>query len=426
MPILCVRAILDRYDTIDGDLNDYFNMQPKENQQTVQKSFTVGGVGLHTGEYAFVTVKPAHAGQGRYFVRVPEGTNANAYNAPTPSFVAREQLDINYGAEDGLQPEERAQYFLQYLQEEDFDGGFGDYLREQEIEEVLKDDLLFEPVLDTTIEEPTVRLEGEEWVPANIHVAEIYGETTTILRNGSFYVMSPESILSALEACGIDNARIEIEGGSEVPVGDGSGLTWVLEIQKAGTQDAPAAGDSSTERRAPAPKETISIIGEGGSFISFYPAEESMVSVGVDYMQDAEVLGRQWFTWRTSDSCPEDEYSGHYRWTIAPARAVFPSFETVEELFADGLIQAGPDGCCLIADGDSWCDPNLVRFPTDEAARHATQTLMGIMSLCASPGCRGLPLGHIVAFDPTPELQLEFAKAFSLQSKDYTEECVSD
>lgn len=404
------------------------DMQPKETQQTIQKSFTMGGVGLHTGEYAFVTVKPAYAGQGRYFVRVPEGTNADSYSAPKPDFVSREQLDINYGAEDGLQAEERGQYFLKFLQEEDFDGDFGDYLREEGVDRILKDDILFQNVFDSTVEEPEARQDGEEWVPANINVAEMYGETTTILRNGTFYVMSPESILSALEACGVDNARIEIEGGSEVPVGDGSGLTWVLEVQKAGIRDAPVAAGStsSTERKAPAPKETISVIGDAGSFISFYPAEESMISVGVDYMQDAEVLGRQWFTWRTSDSSASNEYSEHYRWSIAPARKAYPSFEAVEELFADGLIQAGPDGCCLIADGDAWCDPNLVRFPTDEAARHATQTLMGIMSLCASPGCRGLPLGHIVAFDATPELQLEFAKAFSLQSKDYAEECVSD
>ena len=111
-----------------------------------------------------------------------------------------------------------------------------------------------------------------------------------------------------------------------------------------------------------------------------------MISVGVDYMNDAEILGRQWFTWRTSDSSSTNEYSGHYRWKIAPARKAYPSFEAVEELFADGLIQAGPDGCCLVADGDSWCDPSLVRFPTDEAARHATQTLFGIMWLCACPG----------------------------------------
>jgi UDP-3-O-[3-hydroxymyristoyl] N-acetylglucosamine deacetylase len=324
-----------------------------------------------------------------------------------------------------LQPEERAQYFLKFLQEEEdgYDGDFGQYIADE-----VKDDILYAPVMDSTVEEPVSREDTEEWVPATINAAEAYGETTTMLKNKDFYIMSPEAILSALEACGVDNARIEIEGGSEIPVCDGSSLTWALEIQKAGLRDAPVAPGTATssDRRAPAPKEIVSVMGEGGSFISFYPGEDSAVSAGVDFLKDAEVLGRQWITWKTSDSSPHDDHSEHYRWKIAPARKVFKSFAAVEELFADGLIQAGPDGCCLVAEGDSWYDPSLVRFPSDEAARHTAQAIMGIMSLCASPGGRGLPVGHIVAFEPTPELQIEFAKAFSLQSKDYSEEPVSN
>ena len=39
-----------------------------------------------------------------------------------------------------------------------------------------------------------------------------------------------EHLLSALEACGVDNARIEIEGGPEVPIVDGSALSWALDL----------------------------------------------------------------------------------------------------------------------------------------------------------------------------------------------------
>ena len=39
-------------------------------------------------------------------------------------------------------------------------------------------------------------------------------------------------MLAALEGMGVDNARIEIEGGNEVPIIDGSALGWVIEIQK--------------------------------------------------------------------------------------------------------------------------------------------------------------------------------------------------
>lgn len=43
--------------------------------------------------------------------------------------------------------------------------------------------------------------------------------------------MGVEHLLAALEAMGVDNCRIEIEGGPEVPIDDGSSLPWVLQIQ---------------------------------------------------------------------------------------------------------------------------------------------------------------------------------------------------
>ena len=45
-------------------------------------------------------------------------------------------------------------------------------------------------------------------------------------------VQGAEHLLAALEGMGVDNARIEIEGGFEVPIIDGSSLGWVIEIQK--------------------------------------------------------------------------------------------------------------------------------------------------------------------------------------------------
>lgn len=38
----------------------------------------------------------------------------------------------------------------------------------------------------------------------------------------------------------MDNARIEIEGGSEIPIVDGSALGWCIEIQQAGLRPAGA------------------------------------------------------------------------------------------------------------------------------------------------------------------------------------------
>lgn len=45
-------------------------------------------------------------------------------------------------------------------------------------------------------------------------------------------VQGAEHLLAALEGMGVDNARIEIEGGNEVPIIDGSALGWVIEIHR--------------------------------------------------------------------------------------------------------------------------------------------------------------------------------------------------
>lgn len=76
---------------------------------------------------AFVRVRPAFAGEGRYFVRVPPGTNASDYQPMKPKVVPEEKLDIDYGVDVGLDPEVRAQAFLKYLEEQDkgYDGDFG-------------------------------------------------------------------------------------------------------------------------------------------------------------------------------------------------------------------------------------------------------------------------------------------------------------
>ena len=54
-----------------------------------------------------------------------------------------------------------------------------------------------------------------------------------------------EALLSALEQSGVDNARIEIEGGHEIPVVDGSAMGWVSETQKAGLVPAPIKDKAS-------------------------------------------------------------------------------------------------------------------------------------------------------------------------------------
>lgn len=84
-------------------------------------------------------------------------------------------------------------------------------------------------------EEPVKRLESEPYVIASIdNVKKDKNKYNTTLIQNDLEIESVEHLLAALEACGVDNARIEIENGNEVPILDGSALGWTIEIENAG------------------------------------------------------------------------------------------------------------------------------------------------------------------------------------------------
>lgn len=69
-------------------------------------------------------------------------------------------------------------------------------------------------------------------------------------------IYAAEGLLSALEACGIDNARIEIEGNGELPVYDGSASGFAYLIKQAGVRVAPGMdGSASQQKQAYAPQK---------------------------------------------------------------------------------------------------------------------------------------------------------------------------
>ena len=86
---------------------------------------------------------------------------------------------------------------------------------------------------------PPHRSEDEDYILCNIDNVLTSSPYATTLGELELSLTSVEALLSALEACGVDNCRIEVEGGREVPVLDGSALGWVLEIQQSGLRPAP-------------------------------------------------------------------------------------------------------------------------------------------------------------------------------------------
>jgi UDP-3-O-acyl-N-acetylglucosamine deacetylase len=73
----------------------------------------------------------------------------------------------------------------------------------------------------------------------------------TVLGTEGAAVWGTEHLLAALECCGVHNARIEVEGGKEMPIIDGSALGWASEILRAGVQVAlDAAGEEASQPSA--------------------------------------------------------------------------------------------------------------------------------------------------------------------------------
>ncbi|KAL4433595.1 hypothetical protein ABPG75_000036 [Micractinium tetrahymenae] len=382
---------------------------PAAHQQTLRRSFTVGGIGLHTGEYAIVRVLPAFAGEGRYFVRVPRGTNEHEWELEQPQERELEDLDAPaFTAKHAPNDVSNAQLFFEFIKAQEdgeFSVSFEDYFQRHAAQ---PETLLLEAEAELRPEEePAMGQPGEARVPATVSSLRQQGHScTSVLQQGDAEVWGAEHLLAALECCGIDNARIEIEGGKEVPIVDGSALGWANEVQRCGLRAAPTqqAADALAARAVLAPREMVTVQ-DGEAFITFYPGPSARVTVGVDHSAEAPIVGRQWFSWSPEDAGYTT--ADHFRYAVAPALTVYTA-KTANKLVNEGLLQAGADRVCLVADQDDWMDPTLVRFEDDEAARHAAIDLLGDLSLLAQPGGRGLPMGHVVAYQPTHALQAAF------------------
>lgn len=69
-------------------------------------------------------------------------------------------------------------------------------------------------IVYVTSVQPAVAQAGEARVPARVSSLRQQGPScTSVLEQGGTEVWGAEHLLAALECCGVDNARIEIEGG---------------------------------------------------------------------------------------------------------------------------------------------------------------------------------------------------------------------
>ncbi|MDJ0717897.1 MAG: UDP-3-O-acyl-N-acetylglucosamine deacetylase [Prochloraceae cyanobacterium] len=234
-----------------------------------------------------------------------------------------------------------------------------------------------------------VDLPSKPVIPAEI---EAVSQTTlsTELATEAGRVRTVEHLLAALFGSGVDNARIEIDG-AEVPLMDGSALSWVKAIASSGVTSF------STTR----PNLSTPIwIREGDAFVAALPSSELRFTYGIDFEYSA--IGNQWHSWSSSGES--------FATAIAPART-FGFAESIEQLRQAGLIKGGSLENALVCSREGWLNPPL-RF-SNEPARHKLLDLVGDLSLLGSV----LPVAHFIAYKASHKLHVRLARAIKFELK---------
>jgi UDP-3-O-[3-hydroxymyristoyl] N-acetylglucosamine deacetylase len=224
---------------------------------------------------------------------------------------------------------------------------------------------------------------------------------STCLGRGGCAVHTVEHLMSALEGLGVDNCRIEIEGGDEVPLLDGSAREWVEAIEESGLSIATDSSTGMQSARNAFVVDAPFSVTHGDSFVAAFPSPFTRLTYGIDFPQ-VPAIGSRWFSWTPTGA-------RSYKDEVAPART-FGIAEQVEELRAAGLIKGGSLENALVCSMEQgWLNPPL-RFE-DEPCRHKLLDLIGDLALCATPGHAGLPVAHVVAFKASHALHVKFGAA---------------
>ncbi|GAC1304339.1 MAG: UDP-3-O-acyl-N-acetylglucosamine deacetylase [Vulcanimicrobiaceae bacterium] len=180
----------------------------------------------------------------------------------------------------------------------------------------------------------------------------------TVLGIGASTVSTVEHVLSALVACGVDNAEIAVDG-PEIPIMDGSAATFV----RACTASGIVAQDASRRTLA---LDRPHVFCDADAILVVSPADAFRVRFAVDF---APPIGAQYL-----DATIDRAY---YATELAAART-FGYLHEVEALLAAGLARGGSLENALVFAPEGPLTP--LRW-SNEVVRHKTLDLIGDLAL---------------------------------------------
>lgn len=208
--------------------------------------------------------------------------------------------------------------------------------------------------------------EGDVMIPARFD-AVCDTRLCTVLGNASGATVSTvEHVMSALSACGVDNALIEVDG-PEIPIMDGSAEYFVRGLSETGVLS------QDEERVMIRVLETVVIDGEGGARAELHPSDAFEIDFTIDFADPA--IGRQHRVFEVSAEGFADD--------IAECRT-FGHLADVEKLRAAGLGRGGSLDNAVVVDQGRVLNPGGLRFQ-DEFVRHKILDAIGDLALAGAP-----------------------------------------
>lgn len=206
-------------------------------------------------------------------------------------------------------------------------------------------------------------LPGKPCVPATIdHIQWDKMRNRTTLGKGEAEVQTPEHVLSALHALGVDNALIELTG-VECPGIDNSALPFVEAIEKVGLRE------QSAPRRVLTLSEPVTVRDEkSGAEVTAMPSERFEVTFFVEFPDD-HFLGPQTLHFQVTPEAFRREVAKARTWIFA---------EQIPGLLLEGLGQGGTMDSVLVIGRSDFVTPQRM---DEEPVRHKAMDLIGDLAL---------------------------------------------
>jgi UDP-3-O-[3-hydroxymyristoyl] N-acetylglucosamine deacetylase len=181
----------------------------------------------------------------------------------------------------------------------------------------------------------------------------------TVIGNEKGYISTIEHFLSSVYAYGIDNMRVIVDG-NEMPIMDGSSISFCLLLEEAGIQEQDAA------KKIICVKKPIEV-SEGDKFVRLLPHESAQFDFRIKF--DHPVIGdqKEHFEFSTKNFVEE----------IARART-FGFAKDIQYLQSQNLALGATLQNAIGLDDHKVLNPEGLRFE-NEFARHKILDAMGDM-----------------------------------------------